>query len=116
MNEILGQGQIDKCGLGDKSESIPILNENHGDTIRDGSQSGSAKHMVTSKRKSRTYICHYYYSPGNIRPFCNKYRDDLTSEKMLNGMIPNIESDTTTSQKESFNRKQLYKHETCLTC
>ncbi|XP_012843176.1 PREDICTED: uncharacterized protein LOC105963330 [Erythranthe guttata] len=57
--------------------------------------------VTTSESRIRGYICHYCFSPGHIRPFCEK----LSSDKMLYKMS-HITPGNTSKKNVEFTKKE----------
>ncbi|XP_073041992.1 uncharacterized protein [Primulina eburnea] len=50
-----------------------------------------------AKKRKRSYVCHYCFKPGHIRPYCFKLSDDRMNQKssrMLPRMLSNISLNT----------------------
>ncbi|XP_057803517.1 uncharacterized protein LOC131018832 [Salvia miltiorrhiza] len=103
LNEVLSQVQIGQCGLGYITEVLSMLNEHHNTTvcakernigvIMENVTNIGFSHEEKSKRKLKSYACHYCSTPGHIKPYsvkCLSVVDDLSVKQMFDSYQTNV--------------------------
>ncbi|XP_057790951.1 uncharacterized protein LOC131008067 [Salvia miltiorrhiza] len=103
LNEVLSQVQTGQCGLGYITEGLSMLNEHHNTTvyakernigvIMENVTNIGFSHKEKSKRKLKSYACHYCSTSGHIKPYsvkCLSDVDDLSDKQMFDSYQTNV--------------------------
>jgi hypothetical protein len=80
LDEVLNLGNQGRSGIGYGDKMFVKM----GESTSNEEQFSQYKHVSTpmpKKYRKRRYVCHHCFSPGHIRPFCYKLKQELGLDK-----------------------------------